>query len=328
MYPININRISQLMAKEFPEQMYLVDRLVPDAGFTIFSGAPRSYKTFALLHLAQSVASGEPFLNQFPTQQTGVLLIDEENGERLLQQRMRLMGISEDLPIFYTPSMGFVLSDENIEATIQKCIENNIGLVIIDSLIRVHSAEENSAKEMAAVSRQLRKFTENGIALIVTQHNRKQGAFNTGAGNEMRGSSEILAAADGHIGMSRKDKSYIRFDQTKQRYAVELEPFEVKVNASDQEFAFEFIGYLKPQADKDEILKKAVVQLLVENVQLKQKEILDKLTELGIRTNEHKIRSLLSRWEAEGLIQPPLVGAGNTKLYSLKEQINENSENE
>jgi len=135
------------------------------------------------------------------------LLIDEENGERLLQQRMRLMGVSEDLPIFYTPSMGFVLSDENVGAAIEKCHENNIGLVIIDSLIRVHSAEENSAKEMATVSRMLRKFTENGIALIVTQHNRKQGAFNTGAGNEMRGSSEILAAADGHIGMSRKDKT-------------------------------------------------------------------------------------------------------------------------
>lgn len=318
MNPININQISQLMAKEFPEQMYLVDRLVPDAGFTIFSGAPRSYKTFALLHLAQSVASGKPFLNQFPTQQTGVLLIDEENGERLLQQRMRLMGIAEDLPIFYTPIMGFVLSDENVETVIEKCYEHEIGLVIIDSLIRVHSAEENSAKEMAAVSRQLRKFTESGIAVIVTQHNRKQGAFNGGAGNEMRGSSEILAAADGHIGMSRKDKFYIRFDQTKQRYALELEPFEVKINADETSFAFEFIGFLKPHADKDEILREAVIALLTETTQLRQKDILDKLAELGVKTNEHTLRRLLSRWESEELISPPVVGSGNTKLYSLK----------
>lgn len=313
-----INELSQLMAKEFPEQMYIVDRLVPDAGFTIFSGAPGSYKTFALLHLAQCVASGQPFLGNFATQQTGVLLIDEENGERLLQQRMRLMGISEELPIFYTPTMGFILNNENVEAAIEKCMDNGIGLVIIDSLIRVHSAEENSAKEMATVSRQLRKFTENGIAIIVTQHNRKQGAFNGGAGNEMRGSSEILAAADGHIGMSRKDKFYIRFHQTKQRYAVELEAFEVKINADDSNFAFEFIGFMKAHADKDEILREAVIALLTESSRLRQKDILEKLSELGVKTNEHTLRRLLSRWESEKLISPPTIGVGNTKFYSLE----------
>lgn len=315
----NIKEIGHLMAKDFPEQMYLVDRLVPDAGFTIFSGAPRSYKTFVLLELARCVASGQPFLGHFNTQQANVLLIDEENGERLLQQRIGLLGIDKDLPIFYTPTMGFTLTDESVESAIKKCDENGIGLVIIDSLIRVHGAEENSAKEMATVSRQLRKFTENGIAIIVTQHHRKQGNFNGGAGDAMRGSSEILAAADGHIGMSRKDKFYIRFDQTKQRYAVELEPFEVKVNANDATFAFEFNGFLKAHADKDEILLEAVIALLSEHAQLRQKDLLAKLTELNVKTNEHTLRRLLSRWESEGYIAPPALGIGNTKLYSLKE---------
>lgn len=315
----NIKEIGHLMAKDFPEQIYLVDRLVPDAGFTIFSGAPRSYKTFVLLELARCVASGQPFLGHFNTQQANVLLIDEENGERLLQQRIGLLGIGKDLPIFYTPTMGFTLTDESVESAIKKCDENGIGLVIIDSLIRVHGAEENSAKEMATVSRQLRKFTENGVAVIVTQHHRKQGNFNGGAGDAMRGSSEILAAADGHIGMSRKDKFYIRFDQTKQRYAVELEPFEVKVNANETNFSFEFAGFLKAHADKDEILREAVTTLLTEHVQLRQKDLLEKLDEQGVKTNEHTLRRLLGRLEREGLITPPTTGNGNTKLYSLKE---------
>lgn len=314
----HIREIGHLMAKEFPEQMHLVDRLVPDAGFTIFSGAPRSYKTFVLLELARCVASGQPFLGHFSTQQANVLLIDEENGERLLQQRIGLLGIDKDLPIFYTPTMGFTLTDESVESALRKCDENNIGLVIIDSLIRVHGAEENSAKEMATVSRQLRKFTEHGVAVIVTQHHRKQGNFNGGTGDAMRGSSEILAAADGHIGMSRKDKFYIRFDQTKQRYAVELEPFEVKVNADETNFSFEFVGFLKAHADKDEILREAVVALLTEHTQLRQKDLLAKLAELDVKTNEHTLRRLLGRWESEELISPPIVGSGNTKLYSLK----------
>ena len=314
-----INKLNQLMAKEFPEQMYLVDRLVPDAGFTIFSGAPGSYKPFALLELARCVASGQPFLGYFETHQTNVLLIDEENGERLLQQRMRLMDIAEHLPIFYTPTTGFMLTDDSVEAAIATCQEYNIGLVIIDSLVRVHGMSENDAKEMATVSRQLRKFTENDIAVIVTHHNRKQGNFHGGAGEAMRGSSEILAAADGHIGVSRKNKSYVRLDQTKQRYAIELEPFEVKIDGDDSHFQFEFVGFLKPQTDRDELLRDTVTVLLTESPQLRQKDILDRLSGLGVKTNEHKLRSLLARWESEGLLSPPETGSGNTKLYSLKE---------
>lgn len=314
-----ISKINQLMQKEFPEQVYLVDRLVPDAGFTIFSGAPGSYKTFALLELARCVANGQPFLGYFETHQANVLLVDEENGERLLQQRMRLMDVAEHLPIFYTPTTGFMLTDENVEAAVAKCHEYNIRLVIIDSLVRVHGMSENDAKEMATVSRQLRKFTENNIAVIVTHHTRKRGNFHGGAGEAMRGSSEILAAADGHIGVSRKNKFYVCFDQTKQRYAVELGVFEAKVDGDDNHFRFEFVGFQKPQANKDEILRDAVTMLLSENNQLRQKDILDKLGELGVKTNEHKLRSLLATWESEGLLSPPDTGSGNTKLYSLKE---------
>lgn len=314
-----IKKLDALMRQQFPEQTYIVERLIPDSSITIFSGYSRSFKTYTLLQIAIDIASGNPLFGHFPTQQTGVLVIDEENGQRLLQKRLLQLGVTEDLPIYFTPQMGFDLSDQTIDNVLLSCKTNGIKLVIIDSLIRVHGSDENSAREMSKVFKQLRRFTEKDVAVLVTQHNRKQGNVHAGTSNEMRGSSDILAAVDSHIGVIRKDKWYLTFDQTKQRYDVELDPFEVKVTADEDSFIFEFLGIKQTHVDKSEILRTAVIDLLNEHKQLRQKDLLEKLAELDIKTNEHNLRSLLGRWVAEGLLLPPLSGTGNTKFYRLGE---------
>jgi hypothetical protein len=312
-----IKPLSELMLQQFPEQEYLVNRLIPESSITILSGYSRSFKTYVLLHIAQSVAGGNPFFGQFETAKSGVLIIDEENGERLLQKRLKQLGTVADLPIYFTPRQGFCLDDEVIDNVILSCLTYDIRLVIIDSLIRIHGSDENSAREMSKVFRQLRRFNERGITVLVTQHNRKQGAVNGGAGNEMRGSTDILAAVDSHIGVVRKDKWYLRFDQTKQRYDIELDPFEVKVNVDENCFTFEYLGITKSHVDKSEILRKAVIELLTEHRQLSLVPLQEKLAELDIKTNEHTLRSLLKRWVNEGLLAPPISGSGSTKLYCL-----------
>lgn len=321
MNPISIKPLDQLMGQYYPEQEYIVDRLIPDASITILSGTSRSFKTYTLLEIALSVARGEPLFGQFSTLQGGVLVIDEENGERLLQKRLYQLGATADLPIHFVALQGFQLDDKHIDAALLACEARNIKLVIIDALIRIHDADENSAREMSKVFRKLRRFTEADVAVLVTQHNRKQGAMNGGSGNEMRGSSDILAAVDSHIGVIRKDKWYLYFDQTKQRYDVELDPFEVKVSADEMEFRFEYLGAVKSKIDKSEILRSAVIKLLSQNKQLRQKDLLEELEKLDIKTNEHTLRGLLNRWVAEGLLAPPVAGVGNTKLYSLSEGV-------
>jgi hypothetical protein len=318
-----IKKLDELMAQNFPEQEYVIDRLVPDASITILSGASGSFKTYTLLQMAISVASGESFLDQFKTQQSGVLIIDEENGERLMQKRLYQLRASEDLQIYFTPRMGFELTDENIDNIQLSCRTYGIKLLIIDSLIRIHSSDENSAREMARVFKQLRRFTEEGIAVLVTQHNRKPSANGGGAGNEMRGSTDIRAAIDSHVGVTRKNKWYLTFDQTKQRYDVELDPFEVKVTADKNSFDFEYLGTIKAHADKSEILLTAITGLFTEHGQLRQRDLLEKLAEVGVKTNEHTLRTQLNRWVAEGQLPRPLSGVGNTKLYHLSEVSDE-----
>lgn len=316
--------INQLMSQHYPEQEYIVDRLIPDGSITILSGQSRSFKTYTLLEVAICVAKAEPLFGQYETKKTGVLIIDEENGERLLQKRLNQLGKeTADLPIYISSFGGFHLDEAHIEEVLVFCKTNNIGFIIIDALIRVHSADENSARDMSKVFRHLRSFTNANIAVLVTQHNRKTGTNYAGGANEMRGSSDILAAVDSHIGVQRKEKVYLTFTQEKQRYDIELDPFQVKVKVDKNSFEFEFLGALRKPIDKSVLLFSVVTNLLAEHGQLNFGELLEKLAERNIATNENDLRPLLKRWVAEGSLPAPTKGKGNTKFYQLSEQGDE-----
>ena len=323
----NSKTIDQLMAHNYPATTYLVDRLIPTESITILSGASRSYKTYALLDIAIAIASHKPLFQHFDTTQANVLIINEEDGERLLQQRFRQLGIEKDagLLIRISALTDFKLTDDKVKTTVQFCKDNAITLVIIDSLIRVHSSDENSATEMSKVFSQLRKFTKAGIAVLVTQHNRKTTQNSTGGASEMRGSSDILAAVDSHIGVKRdnKDRFYLTFTQEKQRYDVELDPFQMKFNASEPVFKFEYLGELGKQPDKSTTLYTVVCTLLSEYNELTIEELLDKIKDKGVSTYRKELRDLLKRWISEDALPEPRRGSGKTKNYWIESQNNE-----
>lgn len=312
--------LGDLLMKQFPEQSWVVDRLVPASAITILSGYPNSYKTYTLLQTAISVAKGDPLFGHFKTEQTGVLVMDLEDNDWLLQKRLLQLQATANLPVYLAPSKDFVLNEENMDDLMLNCKAQGIGLLIIDPLIRIHGSNENSAVEMSEVFKHLRRLTDIGVSVLLTHHNRKPGVIRSGVGNEMRGSSDILASVDSHIGITRKDKWYLTFDQTKQRYALELDPFEVKVSADEETFSFEFLGSVKPQASSAEMLREAIDELLAESDKLMQKDLLAGLAERGVKTNEHALRGLLRRCVAEGAIVES-SGVGNTKFYSLGKEV-------
>lgn len=317
----NSKTIDELMAHKYPPATYLVDRLIPTEAITILSGQSRSYKTYALLDIAIAIASHQQLFGHFKTTQANVLIINEEDGERLLQQRFRQLGIEKDagLPIHISALTDFKLEDKQVDKTIKFCKDNEIALVVIDSLIRVHNADENSAREMSKVFAQLRMFTKAKIAVLVTQHNRKATQYSTGGASEMRGSSDILAAVDSHIGVKRdtKDRFYLTFSQEKQRYDVELEPFQMKFNTSGPVFRFEYLGSLQKQPDKSITLYTVVCNLLSDHAELTIEELLGKMKAEGVSTYRQELRELLKRWVAEGALPEPRHGKGKTKHYRI-----------
>src|SRR4051812_45580402 len=99
---LNTERLKDLLAEQFPPEIWLVDGLVPDEGVTIISGSPGSFKTWLYMELAVKVATGKLAFGHFNTKQTGVLIIDEESGKRRLQKRFKQLAATDDMSIHFT----------------------------------------------------------------------------------------------------------------------------------------------------------------------------------------------------------------------------------
>lgn len=131
----------------------------------------------------------------------------------------------------------------------------------------------------------------------------------------MRGSSDILAAVDCHIALTR-NSNRLTFHQTKQRYAPEIKPFELLVNFSEFSFSFEYQGEADTKSKSDEALKKEVFNQLHQHGELCQKDLLIRLDEADVPCNEHKLRVLIKTMIADKELEM-VKGEGNTQNYRL-----------
>jgi hypothetical protein len=83
-------RYSTFMAVELPEPKWLVEDIWTAGSHGVIGGDPKTSKSGLSLALATAVASGKPFLGQYPVHTRGpVLVVQEENAQWMVQDRMR-----------------------------------------------------------------------------------------------------------------------------------------------------------------------------------------------------------------------------------------------
>lgn len=309
----SIYTMQELMTKAFPEELWVIDGLLPE-GVTVLSAAPASYKTWLLLHIAQSVSNGTPLFGKFATEKTGVLMIDEENTPRLLQQRLGMLGAPQDSNIHFRIGSNFKLEDAHIAKAIKFCENNSIKLITIDSLVRVYQGDENDANKMAIVFEKVRMFTAAGINVLITHHNRK-GGKSTSLATEMRGSSDILASVDCHLAMTRVDGNRLTITQTKVRIAEEHKPVDIEVASTENTFEFTFNGVHEAKLSAKAVAKLEICEILTEGA-INQKGILAALEESGSNANPKTIRSYLLEMVDDGTITVS-SGTGSERIYWL-----------
>jgi len=305
-----------LMEKDLGEIQWLVERLVPQSGITIISGKPKSMKTWVLLEIALKSAAGEKVFGEFPTKKTGILIIDEENGERLLKERLEMMSDEKDLPIFFASQKEFCTSSDSVNTLLNYCEKNEIGAVFFDPFVRVHSADENSSREISEVFKYLRRLPNNDIAVILVHHNRKSGAGNQ-SGDQMRGSSDIFAAINSQLSVER-DGNKLKIEQTKSKESEEIEQFEVDMVKLDEKLIFAYQGVPNVYGKKSEKAEEIAVNILREYKDgLSRSAIVSKVKEKK-SIGDKSIRSALERLKEEGRIfEKP--GKGNERICFLSE---------
>ena len=251
------------MAKELPEDRWIAEGLIP-FGITILSSSPGQFKTFLLLELSKQIVEGKPAFGHFKTEKLNVLFINEECSERTFQDRLKIIkGTGEN--IYLTNLAGFKLNPANMTELLDICKEKKIGLVIFDSLTRIHDFQENDASSIKKVYEELLKLVENNISVIVTHHHRKATIFGQkNVADEMRGSTDLSAQVDCHIAIDivAKDKSYLVIVQPKLRQAENLQDFRLDIIKKDT-ISFVYAGEFSPgdaqslsvEANKDIVLE-------------------------------------------------------------------------
>jgi hypothetical protein len=230
--------ISELL-ESTPNLEWLVDQLISEFSVSILVSDSGVGKTFLSWDLAISLALGGPWLGIYNMKQGRVLIIDEENPQNVVNERwsklLRGRNIkSEDLEsnVKMLSLKGINLSHANyIQAFDQLLDSYKPNLVIIDTLVRVHSGNENDAADMAKFFKPFKEWTTKySCSFLFSHHKGKQGNFFGGSSNRFRGSTEIQAFCDTHLDLKKiDDAGRIRVTQAKSRCSTPVEPFDVRI---------------------------------------------------------------------------------------------------
>ncbi len=307
--------LNQLFNEPLPADEWLINRLIPKGGIIAISAPPASYKTWIVLEMVRAIAGGTPFLNHFDTQQVGVLYVDEENGKYELHKRALCLDFNRLLPIHFITLEVFKLETEQINELLEFAKENQIELIIFDSLVRIHNKNENEAAEMSQVFQQLKRFNKAGITIIFTHHHRKGSGSQNNPSNDMRGSSDILAQVDCHIIVKKQDEGLL-LTQAKLRQNKELSPFAVEIiEIEEGGMKFDYGHEIDITQSKSEEAANSIFETLrTIGHPLSQKILLAELEASGCRAGVRTIRSVLAKM-VEGNEIFVMRGNKSTKLY-------------
>lgn len=318
--PYQVTSLDELLQTKFPENSWIIKKLIPREGITIISGAPSSFKTWLIMQMALTISSGEKFIGQFESEQGGVLIVDEENHPRIVKERMETLGAKSGLPIYMLSRTNFLVTDEKQREKLLKiCEEYNLTTIFFDSLVRINAADENSASQMSEVFKAIMSLCHAGKTVILTHHERKEGFMKSSAQNRLRGSSDILAAVDSHVSVKRdkEDKSKLIVEQSKLRADRELDIFEVSLkDGGNGRMSLEYLGEYSPEATKKETAKELIIGILEEFTEgLSKKEIFEKISEIDT-IGEKTVYSGLKELEKEGTVSNK-PGVKNQKICYL-----------
>jgi len=180
----------------------IVDGLFPEGQLIVIAGEPGSGKSWLAMMLAKALTSGTEFLGR-EVIPSPVVYLDRENPLTTIRERM--VALFEDAEESYK-HWGLWLPDEPplVGSSRYRAFATAGSVLVFDSLVRFHSAEENSPTEMAKVMAALRQLQAAGATIIVIHHRDKK---NVAA---YRGTVEIMAGADVLYTFSREAEEDLR----------------------------------------------------------------------------------------------------------------------
>lgn len=189
---------------------WLIENLWAEGAVGCIGGTPKSGKTWLALEMAVAVASGKPCLGRFAVSRRGpVLMYAAEDSPTALRKRAEQLALARGLDLdrlgvglITEPSLRLDVPGHQLRLamTLERMKPR---LLVLDPLVRLHRADENSSSEISALLGFLRGLQrEYGTAIAVVHHVRKSGAGQPG--QALRGSGDLHAWGDSNLYLIRR----------------------------------------------------------------------------------------------------------------------------
>lgn len=186
------------LKKEAPPPTWLVNDLLGLGDVVLMVGEPGLGKSWLAMALAIAVAdAGSKWLGHNLTTHGRVLYIDEENPEDIVRQRLHKLGLDVETAenLRYVHQQGVRL-DRHPDRILDEAVTFDPVLIILDSLTRFHTGDENNAGAMAALFNDgVNPLARETGATVLLLHHVNKGDSTSGFGRA-RGSGDITASID------------------------------------------------------------------------------------------------------------------------------------
>lgn len=174
---------AELAAAEFSLE-YLIKDVLVEGQPAIVGGAQKTLKTSIVSALCISLATGEPFLRQFPVLKTAnVLLMSGESGMATLRETARRIcdSIGRDLAsisnLYWSDELPQFESLNDLDAIEADIIERQLGVVVIDpAFLAMQGADAGNLFVQGAIMRRITQICQRHRAtLIICHHTKRNG---------------------------------------------------------------------------------------------------------------------------------------------------------
>jgi hypothetical protein len=190
---------------ELPAPDWIVVRSIERGTVVVLSGDTGAAKSIVASSLIPAVLNGDDWLG-LRTEAERVSIIDEENPGRLVQARLRALGVDNAMRerFRYLSREGIALGDGGrSDAWLRMHLEDfQPDLLIIDTLMAACAVEDtNSNSEAVRIMKFLRGLArEHQCAILLLHHERKQNKdYPSSSGQAMMGARQWAGQADAHM---------------------------------------------------------------------------------------------------------------------------------
>lgn len=186
------------LSKPLRRPDWLVEELIAKGDLTMMIGEPGVGKSWVSMSLAVAIAEGYTNWMGRRLMDTGrVLYVDEENPEALVPYRLKKLGLTDKgmKNIRFLHQQGVKL-DKHPDYILEEALDYSPTLIILDSLTRIHTKDENNAGEISALFNDgiLPLVRSTDATLLVLHHVNKSDS--NSSFTRARGSSDLSGVID------------------------------------------------------------------------------------------------------------------------------------